>query len=144
MDIIIQDPQPGEGDSVVIRVKHITESVVQAISILKSPGSLTVYDGDQAIMLAPKDIYYIESVDLKTFIYAEKSVYRSRLKLYEIGEALVDCDFLRVSKQTIVNVKRIRSVAPAGEGRFYATLANSEKIIISRQYVPSLKERFGI
>ncbi|MCL2335792.1 MAG: LytTR family transcriptional regulator, partial [Firmicutes bacterium] len=85
-----------------------------------------------------------ESVDLKTFVYAEKTVYRSKLKLYQIEETLHRGDFLRVSKQVILNVRKIKSISPAGEGRFQAVLTNGEKVIISRQFVPSLKERFGL
>jgi DNA-binding LytR/AlgR family response regulator len=144
MKIIIQEPPPGEEESVTINVKHVTDNIMQAINLLKSPDSLTVYIEDQAHFLSVKDIYYAESVDLITFVYAERTVYRSRLKLYELEEKLQQGDFLRISKQTIVNVRKIKSVAPAGDSRFQTTLANGEKLIISRQYVPALKERFGL
>lgn len=144
MKIIIKEPQKGEEDSVIISVKAMTESIIQAINILKSPDSLTVYADEQAFRLPTADIYYAESVDLKTFVYTEKNLYRSKLKLYELEELLSSGDFLRISKQNIVNVKKIRSVATAGGGRFQATLLNKEKLIISRQYVPLLKERFGL
>ena len=144
MQIIIQDPAPGEDDRIVVSVRHMTENVVRAIALLKSPSGLTVYDGDGALLLSPQEIFYCESVDLKTFVYAEKSVYRSRLKLYEVEESLAEQDFLRVSKQALVNVKKIKRVAPHDGGRFVATLANDERLIISRQYVPALKGRFGL
>ncbi|MCL2163675.1 MAG: LytTR family transcriptional regulator [Oscillospiraceae bacterium] len=144
MKIIIQDPAPGDEDNVIISVKCMTDNVIRAISLLKSPDSLTVYIDNQSFMLPVARIFYAESVDLKTFVYAEKAVYRSRLKLYEIEEILNKGDFLRISKQVIVNVKKIKSVSPAGNSRFQATLANGEKVIISRQYVPALKERFGL
>jgi len=144
MKIIIQDPAPGEEDSVIISVKCMTDNVMRAISLLKSPDNLTVYLDGQAEQLPPSDIYYAESVDLKTFVYSAKTVYRSMMKLYELEEVLNRSDFLRISKQVIVNVKKIKSVAPAGDSRFQATLTNGEKVIISRQYVPALKERFGL
>jgi DNA-binding LytR/AlgR family response regulator len=142
--IIIQDPAPGEKDSVTISVKCMTDNIMRAINLLKSPDSLTVYLNDQVSLLTIGEIYYAESVDLKTFVYAEKTVYRSMMKLYEIEEFLGKSDFLRISKQIIVNVRKIKSVAPAGDSRFQATLMNGEKVIISRQYVPALKERFGL
>ncbi len=144
MNIIIQTPAPGEEESVVIRVHCMTEGVMRAINLLKSPDSLPVTIGEQNVLLPVQDVYYAESVDLKTFVYAEKAVYRSRLKLYELEEALGHGDFLRISKQTILNIRKIRSVAPAGDSRFQATLTNGEKVIISRQYVPALKARFGL
>ena len=144
MRIIIQDPLPGEEDSITISVKHLTDNINRAINIIKSPDTLTVYGDQQAFLLTVADIFYVESVDLKTFVYTKEKVYRSKAKLYEIEDTLSTGDFLRISKQVIVNVKKIRSVAPAGGGRFQAKLTNGENIIISRQYVPLLKERFGL
>jgi len=142
--IVIKDPAPDEEDNVVISVRCMTEKVLRAIHMLKIPDGLTVYIDGQAMLLPVDDIFYAESVDLKSFVYAEKAVYQSRQKLYEIEEALSNSDFLRISKQVIVNIRKIRSVKPAGEGRFEAFLLNGEKVIISRQYVPALKERFGL
>ncbi|MCL2593154.1 MAG: LytTR family transcriptional regulator DNA-binding domain-containing protein [Defluviitaleaceae bacterium] len=143
MRIIIQDPEPGEEESIIVNVKTMTDKIARAINLIKSPDDLTVYENDQALILPVNAIFYVESVDQKAFVYAEKAVYRSRLKLYEI-EDILGGDFLRASKQIVVNVRKIQSVAPAGGGRFFATLRNGEKIIISRQFVSALKERFGL
>ena len=144
MRIIIQDPLPGEEENIIINVRTMTDKIARAIDILKSLDDLTVYTDSQALMLPISAVYYAESVEQKTFVYAEKEVYRSRLKLYEIEDLLASGDFLRVSKQVIVNIRKIRSISPAGEGRFAAKLVNGEVVIISRQFVPALKERFGL
>lgn len=144
MQIIIKDPKPDEPESITLNVRQMTAKIARAIEILKSPDDLTVYLDDQAIMLPIHAIFYAETIDQKTFIYAEKEVYRSRLKLYEVEEHLQSSDFLRISKQVIVSVKKIRSVAPAGEGRFAAKLINDEVVMISRQFVPAIKRRFGL
>ena len=144
MKIIIQEPAPGEEDSVTISVSTMTDNILKAINLIKSPDSLTVYIDGEAFMLPITNVFYVESVDLKTFVYAEKTVYQSRMKLYEIEDYLKGSDFLRISKQTIVNIRKIKSVAPAGDSRFKATLNNGEKVLISRQYVPALKVRFGL
>ena len=144
MRIIIQDPKPGEEECVVICVNHMTDSVMRAINMLKSPDGLPVLLENQNLLLPVTDVFYIESVDLKTFVYANKQVYRSRLKLYEVEEMLNNGDFLRISKQIVLNVKKIKSVSSAGGGRFEALLVNGERVIVSRQYVPVLKGRFGL
>jgi len=144
MRIIIEDPADGEVDSVIIRAKYITEKISRAIDILKHSDNLTVFLDDQALLLPAVEIFYIESVDLKTFVYANNKVYLSKLKLYELKDLLNQGDFIRTSKQMILNLRKIQSVSPAGGGRFQALLLNGEKVIISRQYVPTLKERFGL
>ena len=144
MRIIIEEPAEGEGDSVIIRAKSMSEKISRAIDILKHADDLTVYLDNQALLLPAAEIFYIESVDLKTFVYANNKVYLSKLKLYELKNLLNQGDFLRTSKQMILNLRKVQSVSPAGGGRFQALLLNGEKVIISRQYVPMLKERFGL
>jgi len=143
MRIIIEDPKDGE-ESVIIRVRSMSEKISRAIDILKHADDLTVFLDDQALLLPAAEIFYIESVDLKTFVYANNKVYLSKLKLYELKDLLNQGDFIRTSKQMILNLRKVESVSPAGGGRFQALLLNGEKVIISRQYVPILKERFGI
>jgi DNA-binding LytR/AlgR family response regulator len=114
------------------------------MNLLKSPDAITVFSEDGASVLDTREVYYIESVDMKTFVYTKTAVFQSRLRLYELEELLTSGDFLRISKQTIVNVPKIREIAPAGGGRFTALLDNNEKVIIARSFVPGLKRRFGI
>jgi DNA-binding LytR/AlgR family response regulator len=144
MKIIIEDLPSGEEETCVIRVKSVTDNITRAMNLLKTPDAVTVFSEEGGLILDTNEIYYIESVDMKTFVYAETAVYQSRLRLYELEELLTSGDFLRVSKQTIINVPKIREVMPAGGGRFTALLDNNEKVIIARSYVPSLKRRFGI
>ncbi|MDR0903736.1 MAG: LytTR family transcriptional regulator [Ruminococcus sp.] len=144
MKIIIENITPDEEETCILRVRSLTDNAVKAINLLKCPNSLTVFSETESFILDSNDVYYVESVDLKTFVYAKEKVYQSRLKLYEAEEILSSGDFLRVSKQTLVNVAKIKSVSPAGGGRFIAELDNGEKVVISRAYVPALKRRFGI
>ncbi|MDR0974242.1 MAG: LytTR family transcriptional regulator DNA-binding domain-containing protein [Ruminococcus sp.] len=144
MKIIIENIAPDEEETCILRVRSLTDNTVKAVNLLKCPDSLTVFSDGESFILDTKEVYYAESVDLKTFIYTKEKVYQSRLKLYEAEEILSSGDFLRISKQTLVNVSKIKSVSPAGGGRFIAELDNKEKVIISRSYVSSLKRRFGI
>ena len=44
----------------------------------------------------------------------------------------------------ILNIGKIRSVSASMNGRFEAKLLNGESVVISRQYVPKLKEKLGM
>ena len=103
-------------------------------------GSLTGYDDDRRCPVPITEIYYIEAVDNRLFIYTKDKTYESRAKLYELEEALRGKRFLRASKQTLLNLMKINSVKPALNGRFAALLMNGEQVIISRKYVPDLKK----
>ncbi|MEK4003780.1 LytTR family DNA-binding domain-containing protein [Paenibacillus sp. FSL H3-0333] len=90
------------------------------------------------------DVYYFEAVDGKVFVYSENQVHEVKQKLYELEELCRDKNCFRASKSTILNIAKIESVRPSLSGRFTALLDNGERVVISRQYVPVLKQRLGI
>ena len=85
-----------------------------------------------------QDIFYIESVDKKTFIYTEQDVFETSKRLYEFENEL-HLPFLRVSKSTILNINKISSLQADLGGRLMCNLDNHERISISRQYAQKFK-----
>ena len=106
--------------------------------------SLTGKREGQSYALSSEEIYYIESVEEKTFLYTEHEMYESDLRLYELEEKLRYTDLMRVSKSVILNTGLLRSVRPLLNGRFEATLQNGERVLISRHYLAAFRERFGV
>ena len=145
MKIIIETPQDGEEDEIIIRCQELDEDLMQFIHLLKTGRTrITGYLEGAMKQLSPGEIYYFESVDNKVFAYCEKDVFEIREKLYEIEERYQRTDFQRISKSVIVNVSQIERVAPMIGSRLQATMQNGEKVVISRQYVPELKRKLGI
>ena len=144
MKIIIEKPQIGEEEQIIVKCHSISPVLWSALNTLQTQGDLLIaYIGNEIHRVNPSDIYYIETVDNKTFLYCKREVYESKQKLYELEE-LAMSDFLRISKSVIVNLSKIKSLTPALSGRFEAALTNGEKVIISRQYVSELKKNLGI
>lgn len=144
MRIIIEEPQDGEEEQIIVRCRQMTPELLRVLALLKAQDALAAYDGNEIHRVRPTSIYYIEAVDNKTFLYCKDKVYELKQKLYELEESLTNSDFLRVSKSAILNLSKIKSLSPALSGRFEAALDNGEKVIISRQYVSDLKKRLGI
>ncbi len=145
MRIIIEEPENGCEDEIIIRCHSLDEDIMKLIHTLKNgKDKLTAYSDDGIIMLSMNEIFYFESVDNKVFAYCEKSVYEIKSKLYELEDKYSDTDFIRVSKSVIANISKIEKLSPTLNGRFTANLANGEKIIISRQYVPDFKKKLGL
>lgn len=90
------------------------------------------------------DILYFESVDKQSFLYTEDDVYELPLKLYKIEEILASSGFIRSAKSQIINTYKISSLRPDFGSRIEVTMAGGEKLIVSRQYAPLLKERLGL
>jgi len=144
LKIVMEEPPEGEEEQIIIRCRRMTPELLRALALLKAQDTLIAYDGNEIHRLRPDGIYYIDTVDNKTFIYLKDKVYESKQKLYELENSLANSDFLRVSKSVILNLRKIKSLSPALSGRFEALLDNGEKVIISRQYMGDLKKRLGI
>ena len=124
-----------------IHCHSVSDEVREIVAFVKSrQGQLTATADERQYEIAITDIFYIESVDNKTFIYTKGKVYESRQRLYELEEVLKNNRFLRVSKSTVLNLMKVSAIKPALNSRFTAVLFSGEQIVISRKYVPALKK----
>ena len=104
-------------------------------------GSIDAFKDEKMYKILIADILYVESVDDRTFIYLAEECYESRKRLYEFESVLPTRQFARISKAVIVNLMKISYIKPALNGRFLCRLKNGEQVIISRRYVPDIKEK---
>jgi len=105
---------------------------------------LSCTKGGVTYLIDTQDVLYFESVDKQSFLYTELEVYELPLKLYEIEEMLSDSGFIRNAKSQILNTHKIASLCPDFGSRIEVTMQGGERLIVSRQYAKSLKERLGI
>lgn len=144
MKVVLEKISQKNEESAYIRVADITESVKEAVMLLENGRqSLTgVCDGEK-IAIDLLHIYYIESVDMKSFVYTKDGCAEVPYRLYEL-ENMLGNRFFRCSKSMILNSRKIKSVKADGNGRMNAVLLNDEMIVISRSYVKELKKRLGL
>lgn len=142
MEITVKQIGETEKEYIEIGCHRKDERVDEIIRFIRSrEGILKGTKEDRQYSLALPDILYIEAVDEKTFIYLEKDCYESTRRLYEFDEALSSRNFARISKSVIVNLMKITAIRPSLNGRFSCVLTNGEQVIISRKYVPDIREK---
>jgi DNA-binding LytR/AlgR family response regulator len=141
MDIRIQKIDETKNEYIEIGC-HKTDGRVQDIVrfVKARQGSIDAVREEKHYQLPITDIYYIEAVDDKTFIYLKSDCFEAKKRLYEFEELLSDRKFVRISKSVIINLMKISSIKPAMNGRFMCILKNDEKVIVSRKYVSDLKQ----
>ena len=133
-----------EKEQALIRAVEKTADIANAIDLLENgSGGVAVTKDRNTFFCRLTQIYYIESVDKRTYVYTKGDCYESRDRLYELEEKL-GIYFVRISKAMIVNLRKIRNVSAEPGGRMTAVLLNDERVIISRSYVKELKRRLGI
>lgn len=145
MKITIAEKQPGEEDEIIVKVDYIDENISRLLNQFKTGKQKMNFLKDSKIVLLDySEILYFESVDDKVFAYSKDDVYETKSKLYMLETELPANTFFRASKAVIVNIDKIDSLSPAFGGRFEAVLENGYKVIISRNYVNTLKELLGL
>ena len=132
------DEQCKETEIIVIcsRLGDDIDKVITAIKMLDM--RLTVYKDKRQYVIDAADVIYIDSTDKRTFLYTNTDVYESPLRLYVLEEKLVDCNFLRASKNCLFNINHIQSIEPDLH-RLILTTAKGIKLIVSRQYAAAVK-----
>lgn len=130
---------------VTITCNEITEEINKLNGYIQLFNSKITAKGDNRnIILNASDIYYIEVIDKRTFIYTLNHVYEANYRLYEIEEILDERDFFRASKSLIINLNKIISLKPQMNRTIEVVMDNSERIYVSRQYSIELKKLLGI
>ena len=133
-------------DTVVkITSPKLTPEVEKMVSLLRMMDSqIPVKKADETYILDTEKILYIEAVERNTFVYTEEEVYESNLKLYEFEARLSERDFIRISKQGLLNLKKVKSLKADINRRIRVTLVNDEQIVVSRMYSDELRSRLGV
>lgn len=94
--------------------------------------------------LDANDVFYAETVDGMTFLYTAETVLETPLRLYELEDRLAGTEFVRASKQMLVNFDHVASIRPAVNARLQLMLDNGEAVAVSRQYAPVVKKKLGL
>ena len=129
-----------------IHTNELTDNITKAMSILESDDSsemLAVKNGSDIALLEFSDIYMFRVEDKRVKVYTESSEYQIKKALYQVEENLTS-DFVRISKTTIVNLKKVERVAPSLKGMMFIQLKNGLKDNISRKYLPDFKQALDL
>lgn len=144
MEIEICEIGYDKKEYIKIGCHKVDSNVKEIVNFIKSrQGSIDVKNGEMKYNIPIVDIFYVESVDDRTFIYLSDDCYETSHKLYELEEILNERRFIRISKSVIVNLLKIECVKPALNGRYLCHLTNGEDVIISRKYVHEFKEKLS-
>ncbi|QQO09608.1 LytTR family DNA-binding domain-containing protein [Breznakiella homolactica] len=127
---------------IIIKYPEKNKTVEHIVSLLKRVEvRIDCYSEDTLKRLNISDIYYIESVDNKTFVYGEKENYQTKLRLYQLKEKLADYDFIQISKYCILNINKLDKLKPLLNRRMEATLFNGIHLLITRKYYDDIKRK---
>ncbi|WP_432644939.1 LytTR family DNA-binding domain-containing protein [Methanobrevibacter sp.] len=129
-----------------IHTNELTDNITKAMSILESEDSselLAVKKGSDIVLLGFDEVFMLRVENKQVNVYTENQEYFIKKPLYLVEEILTS-DFVRISKTTIVNLKKINRVAPSLKGMMFIELKNGLKDNISRKYLPEFKRALDL
>lgn len=129
---------------VVVHTNKITQEINEIILKLQENSDfIAVNNGEKIVILQKKEIYMVRMEEAELIIYTKDKRYKSKKRLYEIGEQLGN-GFMQIFKCALVNLKVIDSVEPFFNGMMNLKLKNGCSEYISRKYLPNFKRYLGI
>lgn len=140
MNIKVVSVTQSEIEEIVIYCHSENESRMKELAarIFESDSFISGKKDGNTYKLNLKDMYYIEVIDDRLFIYGKEDVYESKLRLYEI-EKICPKSYFRASKSMLINTDKLKHMKPSFSGKFEVSLLNGEKLLVSRKYVSELK-----
>jgi DNA-binding LytR/AlgR family response regulator len=136
------EQNPAKEDIEVLITCPVKNKIVERIaSFIKSVDTqIECYSDDIVKLVNVSDIYYIESVDGKTFVCCEKEKYIVKSRLYQIYEKLRDNGFIQISKYCVLNINKLDKFRPLDNNRLEAVLSNGVYLCITRKYISGIKQ----
>lgn len=145
MKIKIEIDESLEEEEIVIKVPGINERVqrIQAAlqDISKSQTAIVFYKGTVEYYLSLNDILFFETDGKDIQAHTCDDMYQIKYKLYELEEILPG-HFMRVSKSTVLNIKKIYALHKTISSPCLVEFEHSHKqVYVSRHYYKSLRSR---
>lgn len=129
--------------TVIIEYPEYDNSVDNLIRKIKNMNiSFTGKTDGKTVSIDIADIYYIENVERKIFLYSKKDIYRYDGNMADVDSAIVDTDLIRISRTCFMNVSHLREIMQIKNSHLEAVLDNDEKLIVSRKYLKDIKKIF--
>ena len=138
--LIMSERHDLEEPEVTIAYREMTKSVKRVSDYVRYVDkNIVCKKENEECRVLINDIFYLESVDKKVFVYCEKEVFRCNYKLYELEELLSKAGFVRVSKSVILNVEKLTGIKTMVNSKLEAKLSNGESVCVTRKYLKDIK-----
>lgn len=129
--------------TVIVEYPEYDKSVDNLISKIKNMSiSFTGKSDGKTVSIDISDIYYIENVERKIFLYSKKDIYRYDGSMADIDSSISETDLVRISRTCFMNVSHLKEIMQIKNSHLEAVLDNGEKLIVSRKYLKDIKKIF--
>ncbi|NTW29303.1 MAG: response regulator [Coriobacteriia bacterium] len=107
---------------------------------------IPVEKAGRKLLISVDEILYVMAKDDYSYLHTTSDRFLSTLSLAQLEAKLDSAGFFRIHRRYLVNLARVKEVAPLYGGTLVLTLADEARtqIPVSRRRVPSLKKALGL
>lgn len=143
MDAFCKEPE------LVLRAAQMTERLERLVDTIRSltgenAETLVGFRDGEAFLLPLDDVSSVFAEGGKVYARSGKEEFALKSRLYELEEALMGTDFLRVSNSEIVNFSKVKSLDLSRTGTIMLKFKSGETTFVSRRYVDKIKQYFKL
>ncbi len=121
-------------DKVEIQYREETERIEVIRNFFSSMQSIMGRKEDEICVLHPGSIYYLETVERRLFAYRAEDVCQLDYSMKSFLDCFRQEGFVQISKNTIVNLYRVKQVKTDFNMRLKLLMDNGEVIVLNRTY----------
>ncbi|NLK28781.1 MAG: LytTR family transcriptional regulator [Clostridiales bacterium] len=144
MKITVEYIASGE-DEIVLKCRQLDSKMQRILSFIEeSMEKMVVQKGYEKFLLQPDDVFYVEAVDNKTFVYTKDAVLETQDTLNNIENKYYNVGLIRIGKSQLVNLNHIKKLKSISNSRIEVTLESDERLVVSRHYARMFKSRLGL
>ena len=141
MRLIMKENPNKQEPEVTIEYKELSANVKRVSNYVRSVDKIISCKKENEEYSVPiNEIYYMESVDKKGFIYTGTDVYQTSHRLLELEKMLSGAGFVRVSRSVIINVDKLKGIKNLPNSKLEAILINDERICVNRNYLNDIRD----
>ena len=141
MRLIMKENPNMREPEVTIEYKELTSDVKKVSDYVRTVDKIITCKKENEEYSVPiNEIYYLESVDKKGFIYTESEVYRTVQRLVELEKMLSGASFVRVSRSVVINVDKLKGIKNLPNSKLEAILVNDERVCVNRNYLNDIRD----
>lgn len=145
MKIRIDLEEAVEEEEIIIRCSSLTPEILELQKLLSEnftrKQSIAFYKGDARVYVPEEEILFFETEQDGISAHSVDDCYQIRYRLYELEE-LLPRYFMRVSKSTILNTRKIFSIDKNIYASSVVTFRGTHKqVFVSRHYFKPLVEK---
>ena len=122
---------------------NMNDEVRQVDQLLCGRKVLTGKKENESRLIMPEEVFYLEIVERKLYVYLEKEVWQLEGGLQEVTDDYEKYGLVRISKSMAVNIGKVKNITSDINARIRLRLLNNEVVIMNRAYRKNFYQRLN-